>query len=582
MLKNYYANVPEYTYENFSYLFDDVTSRYPERVAILQRGGSGGLEPTSYLELRGMVLRARAWLAARGVGPGDRVAIWSENRREWCVAWYAVVTMGATFVPMDALLGAEEAATILSLAQPRALILSGTKAATFRALEAAAPGSANLPALCVCLDDVAAIGRAAPSAWGELLSFEGEAAVPAAAEIPGDATASIIFTSGTTGNAKGVMLSHRGIIANINAAILSLLIDERDVFMGVLPLHHTYATTCSFLSPLTVGACYCIVDKIVAKVLIADVRESGGTILIGVPLLFDKLRQGISSTIKALPAPARLLLGAFAKVSAASNALRLRAVGRALFRPLRRKAGLSSLRLLVSGGGPLSPQTANFFDGLGFYIVQGYGMSENGPLITTNTMKYKDNRTAGLPVKYTSLRIAGAEEGSGVGEIEVRSPSLMKGYFRNEAATKEIMTEDGYLRTGDLGLIDSRGYLHITGRSKSLIVTSGGKNVFPEEIEAKFDGTPGVLEVLVVGRKAKDGGEEVVAVIVPDAEALKGILGPRSGDGGAVEAYLRDRVTEVNRGLAPYKKVSDLVIRGEEFEKTSSRKIKRFLYKDLY
>jgi long-chain acyl-CoA synthetase len=233
----------------------------------------------------------------------------------------------------------------------------------------------------------------------------------------------------------------------------------------------------------------------------------------------------------------------------------------------------------VAGGGPLNLATADYFDDLGWYIVQGYGMSENGPLITTNTMKYKNNRSAGLVVKNTELRID-EPNADGIGEILVRSPSMMKGYFNNPEATADCFTSDGWLRTGDLGYRDSDGYLFISGRRKNLIVTRGGKNIYPEEIEALFAHSRVIKEIMVVGRKSaqNDSSEEVVAVCVPDLET------PVEGGTETALSELRIRelikteIASANRMLPAYKKIVDFVVRTEEFEKTSSRKVKRYLY----
>jgi len=238
---------------------------------------------------------------------------------------------------------------------------------------------------------------------------------------------------------------------------------------------------------------------------------------------------------------------------------------------------------MVAGGGPLNATTADFFDEIGFCAVQGYGMSENAPLIATNTMIYKNNKAAGLSVPYTKIRIADPDS-EGSGEIQVTSPSLMLGYWNDPEATAEAFTPDHWLRTGDLGYIDSDGYVFITGRSKSLIVTSGGKKISPEEIEARFDGSRTVKEVLVMGRKAaaSDNAESVIAVCVPDYETLEAERGLKPEKGEEIEKLIRDEIAALNRDFPPYKKISDVVVRPEEFEKTSSKKIKRFLYAEEY
>jgi long-chain acyl-CoA synthetase len=417
------------------------------------------------------------------------------------------------------------------------------------------------------------------------------ARLPPPESIAPDADASIIFTSGTTGEPKGVVLSHSGIIANFDASIRSLPIDETDVFMCVLPLHHTYPTTCSLVSPLAVGAAITMVEKVIGKVIVDDVRDTGGTVMIAVPLLYDKLAQAMIQGVRARGAFLRAMVAVMRGISALACALGLPGVGRALFKGFRAQTGLGSLRLLVAGGGPLRAATARVFDEFGFAIVQGYGMSENGPLIATNTPRYHDHRSAGLAVSRTRVRIADPGDG-GVGEIQVTSPSLMKGYWRDPEATARVFTEDRWLRTGDLGRIDARGFIYITGRIKSVIVTAGGKNIYPEEIESHFEGSRIVREVLVLGkpsaadwtagadRASAVEAEEVAAVIVPDFEAIAADIGEETAkDGAAIARLVKAEVERINRALPPYKKVSDFFVRADEFEKTSSRKIKRYLYK---
>jgi long-chain acyl-CoA synthetase len=206
-------------------------------------------------------------------------------------------------------------------------------------------------------------------------------------------------------------------------------------------------------------------------------------------------------------------------------------------------------------------------------------MSENGPLIAVNLPERKDNRSVGFPVKRTELRIADPNH-AGVGEIEVRSPSMMKGYLGAPEKTAEVFTQDGWLRTGDLGRVDRRGFVHITGRRKNLIITEGGKNVYPEEIEGHLDQSPWIKESLVVGKPARPGvrGEDVVAIVVPNYDAIEAARPGASGDAACVEGLIREEMSRINKALPGYMKVVELVIRPEEFEKTSSGKIRRFLY----
>jgi long-chain acyl-CoA synthetase len=250
-----------------------------------------------------------------------------------------------------------------------------------------------------------------------------------------------------------------------------------------------------------------------------------------------------------------------------------------VFRFIRKKAGLESIRIMVAGGGPLSPVTANFFDSFGFNIVHGYGMSENSPLISVSTPWHKNNVSVGLPVKYTDVKIIDKNE-DGIGEIIVKSPSVMLGYYENPEATAEVLTEDGWLKTGDLGYIDDLGFVYISGRKKNLIVSSGGKNIYPEEIEAHFDGSRVTGQILITGRKeAEYGGEQIFAVVVPNFEALEQDYPGKELTDDFLHGLIKQEIEQVNRTLVGYKKISDFVIRREELEMNAQKKIKRFLYK---
>ena len=579
-LERAYSRIPDRRYEDFRAFLEALGGRGAEAGGRLKPAlrwrpeGSEEERVVSFPELRAKAEGLGSFLLGRGIGRGGRVAILSENRPEWCVSYLAVVAAGLVAVPLDASL--DEAGLLRNLAAARcqALFVSGRLAKRFPALCAAA-------GLVLDFDLEPGKGEDGRVSFAEAAAAPLSAPLPKAGELGPKAPAVIFFTSGTTGVAKGITLSHGAVIANVNASRMSLFVDEDDVFVALLPLHHTYATTCSFLSGIEAGCTVVVVDRIAPSAVLRAIREGGVTFLIGVPLLFDKVRGGIEAEFSKLPSFPRALLRGALSLSRFS-ALRLGLpLGRLLFRPVREKAGLGTVRLAVSGGGPLAPATADFFDALGINLVQGYGMSENGPLISVNLPKRKDNRSVGFPVKYTELRI-GDPGPDGVGEIQVRSPSLMEGYLDNPEASREALTEDGWLKTGDLGRVDSRGFVFITGRRKSLIVTEGGKNVYPEEIEGRFEGSPWIKESLVVGRPSRRGhpGEEVIAVLVPDFEKLALAHPGRERDAAFVESLLREEVQRVNKTLPPYMKLADFLVKDEEFEKTSTRKIKRFIYQE--
>lgn len=568
----YLVDWDDIEYPNFIAWMEHGLSAFPLNTALRYRSGkSKEFDVWTYERLFTASKNIARSLIRSGCKDNDRVALWAENRPEWCAVWLGIVFAGCIAVPIDFNLPAEDTASILSMAQVSGIILGQKKADTIETLKKACSSITFTPVFDNNFEDFMEKG---------ILSKDDKEFLPSASSLAKDHAASIIFTSGTTGVAKGVTLSHYGIIANINASIMSLPITEKDVFMGVLPLHHTYPTTCAFLSPLTVGASLTICEKVVGKVIIDDTRDSGGTIVIAVPILYDKLMGGLRQGFKAKGAVVHTIVSALCAISRFfRNVCKNHAAGEKLLAGIRKQAGLGSIRLLVAGGGALDSKTADFFDDLGFNIVQGYGMSENGPLITTNTIKYKNNKAAGLVVKYTELKIL--DKGpDGIGEIAVKSPSLMLGYYNNPEATKEVFTSDGFLKTGDLGYLDDDGFLFITGRLKNLIVTAGGKNVYPEEIESYFTGNPILSQVLVLPRKGAKG-EEIAAIFVPDYEYIKNTYGDKALDETFVTSLINDYAAKVNKTIIPFKKLASWGIRKTEFEMTATKKIRRFLYKDF-
>jgi long-chain acyl-CoA synthetase len=574
---DYISNIPDIPHQNFAQLLDQVSRDHADKDAMLYRSGKQREFTRWTYERYGDECRkiARGLLAA-GLVKGDRVVLWAENRPEWMAVWMGTLIAGICIVPVDFLVSEQECLNIIKITRARAFFYSGRKRSFAESLPAK---GFDLPVL-VCISpnaDEAAPGQGA-SAEYERFGAGGQA-LPPLESIAGNDPASIVFTSGTTGFAKGVTLSHKGIIANASAAIRILEPRSTDVFLAVLPLHHTYPTTCTFIAPIAVGIPVVIAEKIVGKVVIDDVRDAGVTFLIAVPLLFDKVMAAIEAGYNKLPAILRGPLNVLRAIALAEANKGRPEFGMKVFRFIRKKASLHSVRLMVGGGGPLSPKTADFFDSLGFNMVHGYGMSENSPLISVNTPRRRRNVSVGLPVSYTDVKIldAGPE---GIGEIAVKSPSLMLGYFENQEASKEVFTEDGYLLTGDLGYRDEDGFIYIKGRKKNLIVSSGGKNVYPEEIETHFSRSRVIAEILVVGRREPSfGGEQIFAVTVPNREAVAEDFPGRENDDAFIKELIKKEIEGVNRSLPGYKKINDFTLRTEPFEKNAQQKIRRFLYK---
>jgi long-chain acyl-CoA synthetase len=550
----------------------DARKAFAEKPAILFREGKQReFTLWTYRMFVDACRRIARGLLASGLRHGDRVVLWAENRPEWMAVWMGAAIAGCVVVPVDFFISDEECRNIVEFTRAKAGFFSRRKADFAASL--AASGLAVSTAI-----DGDSFERFGLDASGQEL--------PAPESIKGDDPCSIVFTSGTTGFAKGVTLRHRGVIANANAAVLMLRPTQDDAFINVLPLHHTYPTTCSFLAPLSCGIPTIIVERLVGQVVVDDIRDGRGTFLIAVPMLYDKFMAAIESKYDAIPCAVRFPLDVLRRVALARAKRGDPGFGRKVFRFLRKKAGLESINIMVAGGGALSARTADFFDSLGFNIVHGYGMSENSPLISVSTPEYKNNYSVGLPVKYTDVKIVDAEDDAKElplgesGEIIVKSPSLMLGYYEKPEESAQMFTAQGYLKTGDLGYRDERGFIFINGRKKNLIVSSGGKNIYPEEIESHFNNSRVVGEILVLGRKDPESGEAIFAIAYPHYEALK----EDYADGGLDKAFIRQlvkkEISRVNRTLPAYKKISGFILRESAFEKNAQSKIRRFLYKD--
>ncbi|GHU94850.1 long-chain-fatty-acid--CoA ligase [Spirochaetia bacterium] len=579
---DYIADWPDIPYPNFIAWLDGNEKKWGNNSAIFYRSGKQkDFTIWTYTRFAAECRRIGRGLLAAGLRKGDRVVLWAENRPEWMAVWMGAAIAGLIIVPVDFLVSENECLNIIKLTGARAFFYSGKKRSFADSLDAALGLQVK-----VCISK-AEEGASPASGWDRFgLDADGHALtqpLPIAADVAEQDPVSIVFTSGTTGFAKGVTLSHKGIIANTSAAVQSLRAYPSDVFINVLPLHHTYPTTCSFMAPLSVGAGTIIVEKLVGKVVIDDIHDAGGTFLIAVPLLYDKVMAAIDQGFKKLSPPLRAIFNALRKISLARAKNGKIRFGRIALSIIRKKANLSSIRIMVAGGGPLNPKTADFFDSFGFNMVQGYGMSENSPLISVNTPWHRRNASVGLPVKYTDVKIIDEENQyeAGHGEIVIKSPSVMLGYYENPEATAEMFTKDGWLKTGDLGYRDEDGYIYINGRKKNLIVSSGGKNIYPEEIETHFDGSRVIAEVLIVGRREEEfGGEQIVAVTVPNLETLALDYPKQELDDAFLSELIKKEIEEVNRTLVGYKKITNFVLRREPFEKNAQQKIRRFLYKD--
>jgi long-chain acyl-CoA synthetase len=388
-----------------------------------------------------------------------------------------------------------------------------------------------------------------------------------------------MFTSGTTGNPKGVMLTHRNLVSDTYLAQANLSVLQQDVFYALLPIHHSYTMTAVFLEAISVGAEVVFGKKMVSKQILSDLKRGRVTMFLGVPMLFNRLLAGLNHGLRERGAPVSALIHALMGLSGAVKKLLHVNPGKRMFGFLLEKLSLENIRICISGGGPLPASTFRQFNQLGIDFVQGYGLTETSPIVTLNpTDRYKV-QSVGKLLPRVQARILDPDE-HGRGEIALKGPMVMQGYYNNPEATEAAFTADGFFLTGDVGFLDRDNYLYLTGRKKSMIVTEGGKNVYPEEIEDRFQLYNQIEQILVRGYLADERQkvEAIEAIIFPRAEHFspEDPAAWRGFDSEEVRGDMQRIIDEVNARLLPYQRISRFRVLGEPMEMGSTKKIKRF------
>ena len=537
--------------------FENTAAANASKRALVGFGGRG--LTLTYAETLERARRLGAGLQLSGSAHITQVGILSENRPEWPVAYLGVLASGKTVVPLDANLKPGELAALIERARLEAVFTSGRFEPLLREIN---------PKL-----KLYSFESGSSNYWVDLMTD------PAGLTQLTDrsSVAALIYTSGTTGNPKAVVLTHGNLLSNLESIRQTKLFDSGDVFLSVLPLHHTFEATCGFLTPLTKGCTVIYARSLKSREIVEDMAANRPTVMCGVPLLFEKMFQGFRRKIEAAPPATRVAFRGLYGLSAVSHRLGMNG-GRRLFESTLRNAGMDSLRLMVSGGAALPTPVGRFFSRIGLPLLQGYGLSEAAPVVSVNRLH--DNRSAsvGPPLPGVEISIADPDT-NGIGEILVRGGNVMPGYKDAPEINAEIIV-DGWLHTGDVGHFTD-GHLYITGRCKNLIVTAAGKNIYPEELEEKLAESQHVLEALVyAGQRSDKQREEVRAIIVPDLEefSLPPGVSPDQAQRHHIQTVMREVVKRVNSELADYKRIAGFDLRFEELEKTSTQKIKRFVY----
>lgn len=570
-------------------MLDGSAQQYSSSVA-MRYFTEGRFPDITYAELKQKIDHFARGLGKLGFCVGDKAALLSENRPAWGIAYLGVLKSGGVTVPLDPQLKAPELSHIIRESGARFAIVSAKFAFDLEEIVANIAGFNTI----IYMDGLLATSaqeleeEAEPRFQGvsyHEVSSSGAQEDLDFPQVNPEQVATLIYTSGTTGQSKGVMLTHKNIMSDIAALHRAIKFQPTDNFLSVLPLHHTFECTCGFLTPLSGGAMITYARSLKSKELLEDIKRNNVTMLLGVPLLFEKMLTALLKSVEKKPASARALFKTgFAGVRMVKKLTGYDA-GAQVFKGVREKAGLSSLRFLICGGAPLPPEVAEGFTTLGVGFLQGYGLTETSPVLTLNPEAKPKAASIGKALPGVEIKIINPDE-NGVGELVVKGPMVMKGYYNNPEATAEVL-RDGYLYTGDSGWVDEEGYYYIAGRIKDVIVTAAGKNVYPEEVEFALAKSPHILEALVLGKAAAEAApqrvkrEEVWAIVVPDYEYFDQVAQERgiAFDEAKIEATIREEISKACAQIADYKRVKYFTIREEEFEKTSTRKVKRYLFR---
>lgn len=566
-------NIPLYEVrkvKSIKEVLDTSAAIYTDRTAFLsKRKGNDNYVPVTFRQFKSDVDALGTALLDMGL-KGGRVAIISENRYEWVVGYMAVVNGTGIVVPLDKELPENEIENLLVRSKADAILFSSNSrdhiiniskrldfVKYYIDMDAQSDGENGFISLKTPLEN----GRQRVAEG--CVDFIN-------AEIDPEVMSILLFTSATTAKSKAVMLSHKNIAENLMAMSSMTNIIPSDVFLSVLPLHHTYENTCGFMCPLYRGASVAFCEGL--RHIQKNLQESKATVMLGVPLIFEAIYRRIWDQAAKNPRVLKKLKFGL-KLSNLLKSVGID-VSRKLFAQIHDNFG-GDVRLFISGAAGIDPAVAKGFRDFGIHFIQGYGLTECSPIVALNRdVDYKDN-AAGFPLPGLDVRIENPGS-DGVGEISVKGPSVMLGYYEDPESTAKVM-KDGRFYTGDLGYMDSANFVYITGRKKNVIVTKNGKNIYPEEIETLLGRSPFIKECLVFGKDDPVYGDVVVsATIVPEMEAVQAEFGDHQPTPEEVYELIHKEVKAVNKGLVIYKYIKDFNIREEEFAKTTSKKIKRY------
>ena len=496
-----------------------------------------------------------------------RIAVISENRYEWGIVYLATVTGTGVIVPLDKSLPENEIESLMIRSEVEAIVYSEKYNDIMNKIR---KENHTKVKYFISMD----LEQEKDGIFSEYeLIRQGKELIEAGnrefldAKIDAENMAIMLFTSGTTAMSKAVMLSHKNICANLMDITSVLRIYDTDRFLSFLPLHHTFECTTGFLYPLSTGSSIAFCEGI--RHIADNLKEYKASVMVSVPVLFEGMYRKVMKTIEKKGKLKTVQKGIKISQFLLKFGIDIR---KKLFKEIHDTLG-GNIRVFVAGGAALDPETEKGFNELGFTLYQGYGLTESSPVIAVEDDKYQRLGSIGKAFPSLDVKIEDPNE-EGIGELLVKGPSVMLGYYNNEEATKETLTEDGWLHTGDLARIDKDDFIFISGRKKFVIVLKNGKNIYPEEIETLINKIEGVKESFVYGKPEDDGDYKICAKIVYDEELVEDLFGTKNPQ--ELKEKIWQEVKKINKTMPAYKYVREICVTNKELIKTTTQKVKRF------
>ncbi len=573
----------------------------------------------NYGELRHYIMNLGNALVQMGIKKGDRIGVISENRIEWAITYLAVTCIGAVIVPYDILLSTDELIHIVKASEVsmiftsnsyvdkiidiqqhvmmlKKIILFDENHYLYEDLESSYKSNKeeitadNFKERIFEIENIE-IKEKFPFKNSRFILFNSIYKIgnylfqnhinhyEKSSVMPGD-IAALIFTSGTTGLPKGVLLTHSNLISNADGLHMGTKLGPGDNWIIVLPYHHTYPTILGVILPILTYAQITTIPTLRPNILIQTMKETGATCIPAVPILIEKIYKNIFINVMEKGIIIHIIFSILFNISRFFYKILGKKIGYVLFKSLREQLGVTNLKFFISGAGPIPKEIIDGMEILGLTIMQGYGLTETSPVVSSTFPEHNKPGSVGLPLCNVEVKIENPDE-SGNGELLTRGPHIMSGYYNQPSLTSEVIDRDGWFHTGDIARMDSDGFIYISGRMKNIIVTKGGKNIYPEEIENKLLESEYISEVLVTGKSEGDSGEYPYAIIYPNFEAVTVLENEhkKSYTEKEIIELIGKEIKNYTDKMANYKHLRGFEITNEELPKTSSKKVKRYIFK---